>query len=187
VSKLSEALWWLGRKRKESLQLRFWNLNSSSNSPVAPRWLSCQISANQHFASTFSMQIFKFQRRICKLLAPSFSLPSIRVHVLCNTVYQVFVSIFILTIIPCARIVQSFAGPGATCRSTSGESWHGNVTLSSSGLQTMVKLLQGYNDELKCLAAETIANVAKLRRARRTVRQFGGIRKLVSEKGEFVN
>ena len=48
----------------------------------------------------------------------------------------------------------------------------------------MVKLLQGYDDELKCLAAETIANVAKLRRARRTVRQFGGIRKLVSEKGE---
>ena len=25
------------------------------------------ISANQHFASTFSMQIFKFQRRSCKL------------------------------------------------------------------------------------------------------------------------
>ena len=25
------------------------------------------ISANQHFASTFSMQIFKFQRRCCKL------------------------------------------------------------------------------------------------------------------------
>ena len=71
---------------------------STSNSPVAPRRLSCQISANQreaetsanvnkhrkssakgndvitnvisanqHFASTFSMQIFKFQRRSCKL------------------------------------------------------------------------------------------------------------------------
>ena len=25
------------------------------------------ISANQHFASTFSMEIFKFQRRSCKL------------------------------------------------------------------------------------------------------------------------
>ena len=25
------------------------------------------ISANQHFASTFSMQIFKFQKRSCKL------------------------------------------------------------------------------------------------------------------------
>ena len=44
----------------------------------------------------------------------------------------------------------------------------------------MVKLLQGFNDELKCLAAETIAHVAKFRRARRTVRQYGGIRKLVS-------
>ena len=56
---VSEALWWRGRKRKESLQLRFWKLNGSFNSPVAPCWLSDQISANQHFASTFSMQIFK--------------------------------------------------------------------------------------------------------------------------------
>ena len=78
----------------ERLQLRLWNLKSTSNSPVAPRRLSCQISANQreaetnanvnrhwktraygnevitnvisanqHFASTFSTQIFKFQRR----------------------------------------------------------------------------------------------------------------------------
>ena len=45
----------------------------------------------------------------------------------------------------------------------------------------MVKLLLGYNEELKCLAAETIAHVAKFRRARRTVRQYGGIRKLVRE------
>jgi len=45
----------------------------------------------------------------------------------------------------------------------------------------MVKLLLGYNEELKCLAAETIAHVAKFRRARRTVRQYGGIRKLVSQ------
>ena len=44
----------------------------------------------------------------------------------------------------------------------------------------MVKLLLGFNEELKCLAAETIAHVAKFRRARRTVRQYGGIRKLVS-------
>ena len=44
----------------------------------------------------------------------------------------------------------------------------------------MVKLLLGGNEELKCLAAETIAHVAKFRRARRTVRQYGGIRKLVS-------
>ncbi len=47
------------------------------------------------------------------------------------------------------------------------------------GLQTMVKILQSQNKELKCLAAETIANVAKFRRARRTVRKYGGIRKLV--------
>lgn len=45
----------------------------------------------------------------------------------------------------------------------------------------MVKLLLGYNEELKCLAAETIAHVAKFRRARRTVRQYGGIRKLASK------
>ena len=76
-----------------------WNLNSTSNLPVAPRRLSCEIfanqlevetsanvkkkhwkarangndfitnviSANQHFASTLSMQIFNFQKRSCKL------------------------------------------------------------------------------------------------------------------------
>ena len=47
------------------------------------------------------------------------------------------------------------------------------------GLQTMVSILKASNKDLKCLAAETIANVAKFRRARRTVRQHGGIRKLV--------
>ena len=36
-----------GRKRKESLQIHLWNLNSISNSPVAPRQLSCHISTNQ--------------------------------------------------------------------------------------------------------------------------------------------
>ena len=41
------ALWRRGGKRKESLQLRLWNLNCASNSPVAPPRLSCQISANQ--------------------------------------------------------------------------------------------------------------------------------------------
>ena len=46
--------------------------------------------------------------------------------------------------------------------------------------ETMVKILRDPNKELKCLAAETIANVAKFRRARRTVRQHGGIKKLVS-------
>ena len=88
------------------LQLRLRILNSTCNSPVAPRRLSCQISANQgeaktsanvnkqwktiikgndvityvisanqHFASTFPMQIFKFQRRSCKFLLP-FPAPS---------------------------------------------------------------------------------------------------------------
>ena len=91
-------LWWRGEKRRESLQLRLWNLSSTSISPAVPRRLYCQISANQreaemsangnkhwktraksndvitnvisanqHFASTFSMQIFKFQRRSSKL------------------------------------------------------------------------------------------------------------------------
>ena len=87
-----------GGIRKESLQLHLWNLNSTSNSPVAPHQLSCQISANQsetkmsvnvyvskhwktlakgndvitnvisanqHFASTISMQMgCKFQRPV---------------------------------------------------------------------------------------------------------------------------
>ena len=79
-------------KWKESLQLRLRKLNSTSKSPVAPSRLSCQISANQrerkqkektrakgndvitnvisanqHFALTFSMQIFQFQIGSCKL------------------------------------------------------------------------------------------------------------------------
>ena len=88
----------VGWEKEGNLQLCLWNLNSTCNSPVAPRWLSCQISANrgegimnpnvnkhwktcakgndiiinvtsakQHFVSTFSMQIFKFHRRSCKL------------------------------------------------------------------------------------------------------------------------
>ena len=106
ASKLSGALWRRGRRRKESLQLRLWNLNSTSNSLVALRRLSCQIpanqreeesnanlskhwkirakgndvitnviSGNQHFPSTFSIQIFKFQRRSCGL---SFLFPPLR-------------------------------------------------------------------------------------------------------------
>ena len=43
----------------------------------------------------------------------------------------------------------------------------------------MVKILCEPDLELKCLAAETIANVARFRRARRTVRQHNGIKKLV--------
>lgn len=51
------------------------------------------------------------------------------------------------------------------------------------GLQTMVSILDSSDKELKCLAAETIANVAKFRRARRTVRQYRGIQRLVSQSG----
>ena len=86
------ALWRRGGKRKESSQLRLWNLTSTSSSPVASRRLSCQISsnqreaetsanvnihwktrakgnfisANQNFASTFSMQTLRLKRRSCK-------------------------------------------------------------------------------------------------------------------------
>lgn len=48
------------------------------------------------------------------------------------------------------------------------------------GLETVVNILQARNKELKSLAAETIANVAKFRRARQTVRQYGGISRLVA-------
>lgn len=48
------------------------------------------------------------------------------------------------------------------------------------GLPILVEILKSPNRGLKCLAAETIANVAKFHRARRIVRQNGGIRKLVS-------
>ncbi|XP_075443782.1 outer dynein arm-docking complex subunit 2 isoform X2 [Ascaphus truei] len=47
------------------------------------------------------------------------------------------------------------------------------------GLQTMVRILDSVDKDLKCLAAETIGNVAKFRRARRTVRQHDGIKRLV--------
>lgn len=48
------------------------------------------------------------------------------------------------------------------------------------GLQSIVKILDSPVKDLKALAAETIANVARFHRARRTVRQYGGIKKLVS-------
>ena len=41
-----------GRERKQSLQLRPWNLNSASNSTVAPRRLSCQIFVNRREVET---------------------------------------------------------------------------------------------------------------------------------------
>ena len=52
TSKLSGAFWRWGGKRRLSLQLRLWNLNSAFNSPLAPRRLSCQISVNQRKAGT---------------------------------------------------------------------------------------------------------------------------------------
>ncbi|NWS48232.1 ARMC4 protein, partial [Probosciger aterrimus] len=47
------------------------------------------------------------------------------------------------------------------------------------GLEIMVKILDSPDRELKCLAAETIANVARFKRAQKTVRQHGGIKRLV--------
>lgn len=53
--------------------------------------------------------------------------------------------------------------------------------LLTTGVPMLVNILGSPNRCLKCLAAETIANVAKFRRARRLVRQHGGIKKLVSD------
>ncbi|KAJ0005398.1 hypothetical protein NQD34_015292, partial [Periophthalmus magnuspinnatus] len=47
------------------------------------------------------------------------------------------------------------------------------------GVQSLVPLLDIQVPELQALAAETLANVAKFRKARRTVRHCGGIGKLV--------
>ena len=58
VSKLSWTRWWQGRKRRESLKLRLWNLNSTSNSPVAPHQLSNQISVNQCKAENNENKIY---------------------------------------------------------------------------------------------------------------------------------
>uniref|UniRef100_A0A3P8PGT3 Armadillo repeat containing 4 n=1 Tax=Astatotilapia calliptera TaxID=8154 RepID=A0A3P8PGT3_ASTCA len=54
------------------------------------------------------------------------------------------------------------------------------VIVDMKGVQSIVKILDSPVKELKALAAETIANVAKFRRARRNVRLYGGINKLVS-------
>ncbi|XP_040852871.1 outer dynein arm-docking complex subunit 2-like [Ochotona curzoniae] len=48
------------------------------------------------------------------------------------------------------------------------------------GLPVMVNILDSPHKILRCLAAETIANIAKFRRARRVVRQHEGITKLVA-------
>lgn len=50
------------------------------------------------------------------------------------------------------------------------------------GLKSIVRILDSPVKDLKALAAETIANVAKFHRARKIVRLNGGIEKLVSIK-----
>ncbi|XP_019509931.1 PREDICTED: armadillo repeat-containing protein 4 [Hipposideros armiger] len=52
------------------------------------------------------------------------------------------------------------------------------------GLPVMVNILDSPHKILKCLAAETIANVAKFRRARQAVRHHGGITKLCADDKE---
>ena len=49
-----------------------------------------------------------------------------------------------------------------------------------SGLPQLIEILKAGNRELRCLAAETIANVGHLRKARRIVRINGGLRPLVN-------
>ncbi|XP_061852973.1 outer dynein arm-docking complex subunit 2 [Colius striatus] len=53
------------------------------------------------------------------------------------------------------------------------------VIADLEGLQIMVRILDSPDKDLKCLAAETIANIAKFKQARWTVRQHGGIKRLV--------
>ncbi len=57
------------------------------------------------------------------------------------------------------------------------------VCVCIAGVPMLVNVLDSPNRCLKCLAAETIANVARFKRARRQVRQNGGIKKLVSAIG----
>ena len=57
------ALWRRNRKRKESLQIRLWNLNSTSKSPLGPGQLNCQISANQREAET-SANVTNIERHV---------------------------------------------------------------------------------------------------------------------------
>lgn len=54
------------------------------------------------------------------------------------------------------------------------------MIVDMGGLQSIVTILDSPIKDLKAIAAETIANVARFHRARRTVRQHGGIKKLVS-------
>lgn len=47
------------------------------------------------------------------------------------------------------------------------------------GMQPLIELVKDGSTELRCLAAETVANCAKYGRNRRYIRHYGGIRKLV--------
>ena len=80
------AIWRRGGKRKQSLQLRPWNLNSASNSTVAPRRLSCQIFVN---------------RRECKLSYPmnSYALRTCAVGVSCHVLLQTWSKIYLSSLL----------------------------------------------------------------------------------------
>ena len=47
------------------------------------------------------------------------------------------------------------------------------------GIELMIRILSDSSQELQLLAAETLANLAKFKGARRIVRKQGGIPKLV--------
>ena len=61
------------RKCKKKKTKKHWKLCAKGNDVITN-----VICANQHLASTFSMQIFKFQRRSCCWSPPSFSRPAAR-------------------------------------------------------------------------------------------------------------
>ncbi|TPX30314.1 hypothetical protein SmJEL517_g06096 [Synchytrium microbalum] len=54
-----------------------------------------------------------------------------------------------------------------------------NAIADLDGMLSLVELLVDPDEEIKCLAAETIAHCARNARNRRAVRRYGGVRKLV--------
>ena len=56
-----------GQERKESLQLRLWNLNSTFKSPVGSGRLSCQISANHREEET-SSNVTNIERHVPRVM-----------------------------------------------------------------------------------------------------------------------
>ena len=87
ASKLSGALWRRGGKRKESLQIRLSKLNSTSNAPVAPRQLSCPISANQREAET-SANVKKKTGVMMSLLTSSPPTSISHRHFRCRSIFK---------------------------------------------------------------------------------------------------